>query len=952
MSVEHQSVIASLSDAPCMTPKQSDRPLRSAPGGSSPKVSQRFALIDALRGFAALWVAVFHFHAALSDSGETQIWWQPFDAFCTVGHLGVAVFFVLSGFVMAYTTDSLKIDRYNVASFIARRSIRLDPTYWFVILLAVGVAWLKNEFEFGQNRVIPSTTTILANMFYVNKLLGFPAIVSVGWTLCLEVQFYLVLILGIWFIGSTLPIAWRNVMQLMIFGLLACYSLLVHSGHLPLPIRGLFVSSWFMFFLGVLCWWSLSRKVGLTWLVTFLAMSLATRSAEAVAACATASVIVIAGHWHGLGLKVGGKFMQYFGLISYSFYLIHPLVGNRPLFQIMRWNDGPLGGGLAIVAFFAAIASSTAVAHVVHRLIERPSHRMARRMFPLTYDPDLATATKNLPTTSRQSLLRGFKWNLRAWLSAPTRFRGISSWPLLALISLVAIWATEIYWVQYSTLVGAQSGGPRFDYFAPKIRFLLDVLFIAFLCVTLRRSLLAIALVASCLICLLLVTYTNYFQRPLSLLTVVSSWREGMQYGHLAMAWIPPRAFVVLGLLFTVKANLLFWATPEYFSRKRRLALASACLAAYVMLYGITLRLDPLSRILTTCGVARLGIIRGYAGPWFAEWYYFNDGRLLANATERTKITSDKLTPVETPIHIHDKLAIIQFESLDYNVIDYKVNGREVTPFLNSLKKRSLFYKAHCYHVIGSADADFTMLVGGAPAMNVLNYSLPNHPYDLALPWYLEQYGYQTSGMHGNTGNFYSRRSAYEKMGFADLYFREELEGLNGFEIDDIGVRDRDVLRFSAIKLRESKGPTCHFVITLTSHSPYAFLHKKDDLFIREPKSIVDRYFNHIHYVDACLRDYVTALGSNATVLIYADHPTEVGQGDFSPSRESTGEYVPVFIYNANQNLAELQRTRNTIARSGDLKMLDISSYLRNQVATSPRRSDQPVDASNAESKP
>lgn len=44
-------------------------------------------------------------------------------------------------------------------------------------------------------------------------------------------------------------------------------------------------------------------------------------------------------------------------------------------------------------------------------------------------------------------------------------------------------------------------------------------------------------------------------------------------------------------------------------------------------------------------------------------------------------------------------------------------------------------------------------------------------------------------------------------------------------------------------------------------------------------------------------------------------------------------EYVPVFIYDTDRNLSVLQKTRDGIATSGDLRMLDIDSYLRNQIA-------------------
>ena len=52
----------------------------------------------------------------------------------------------------------------------------------------------------------------------------------------------------------------------------------------------------------------------------------------------------------------------------------------------------------------------------------------------------------------------------------------------------------------------------------------------------------------------------------------------------------------------------------------------------YAILWSVVAYLDPLQRIQTTRGVGRLGHIRGYLGPWFAEWYYLRGDHLLTDA--------------------------------------------------------------------------------------------------------------------------------------------------------------------------------------------------------------------------------------------------------------------------------------------------------------------------------
>ena len=149
-------------------------------------------------------------------------------------------------------------------------------------------------------------------------------------------------------------------------------------------------------------------------------------------------------------------------------------------------------------------------------------------------------------------------------------------------------------------------------------------------------------------------------------------------------------------------------------------------------------------------------------------------------------------------------------------------------------------------------------------------------------------------------------------MGFTDVAFQEEMAGRYDLPADRWGVRDADVLRLSAQQLRTAKTPTCHFVITLTTHTPYTNLTAPDRDFFPDPRTTGERYINNMRYLDNCLRDYVTSLGSGTTVLLYADHPAEAFD-NFAPDRDVSREleYVPCFIYDSDRDLSTIQKTRN-----------------------------------------
>lgn len=507
-------------------------------------------------------------------------------------------------------------------------------------------------------------------------------------------------------------------------------------------------------------------------------------------------------------------------------------------------------------------------------------------------------------------------------------------WWVAMMAAFVAAWTIELYLVQETTLVYPNETSASFGFWAPKIRLVLDVLFVSALTIWLRRRWLCVVVVGAFFAYLGLVTYFQYFQRPLSLLTIYANWREGFYLSGFALNLFPKRAALLLALVLAMQVAALYLSRRA--SLPRNCAWLGGCVLwlAYAALYLVANRLDPLEAIQTTRGVGRLGEIRGYLGPWFAEWYYLSDDERLKRAIELRNVVYDNLRPQEANIPIHDRLVILQAESLDYNVLGYKVDGVEVTPFLNRLRDRSLFYRVRAMHFSGcSSEADFAALnaVSGSRQMNP--YAIPGYPYENTTPQLLARHGFATYSFHGNKGDFYNRRPAFEKMGFAGIAFQEELETQYGRSAGRWGIPDADVLAISAQRLRTAPTPTCHFVITLTTHVPYLQLPNNEKEIFAHPRTTAENYINNMRYLDNCLRDYIVSLGSGTTVMIYADHPTEEGNATFSPDRSGGREFIPCFIYDSDQDLSKMQQTRGrSMATDGSLNLVDVINYLRAQV--------------------
>ena len=142
--------------------------------------AQRFAQVDELRGIAAVLVLVMHAadefvaHALRHGHGDIV---SRFAHAVDFGRIGVVLFFVISGFVVAH---SLRAPGMTLGRFAVRRAFRLYPLFWVSVAAAAAVAV-----------TFPPAPAIAANATMVPALLGFEALIGVYWTLETELFFYL-----------------------------------------------------------------------------------------------------------------------------------------------------------------------------------------------------------------------------------------------------------------------------------------------------------------------------------------------------------------------------------------------------------------------------------------------------------------------------------------------------------------------------------------------------------------------------------------------------------------------------------------------------------------------------------------------------------------------------------------------------------------------------------------
>ena len=343
--------------------------------------------LDALRGFAALWVLVYHFSLSkhMPSLAEAAPWLE--QGFI-MGNLGVAIFYVLSGIVMAATMHHVTMTMRNAVQFLKRRLVRLTPPYYAA--LAIGVALVALKVRMGEPpNVDIGWRSVLSHLVYAQDFLGHANIIDVFWTLVIEVQFYIAFAL-VWCLadramgrgGETSPqqhrrkhVAWA----------LAVLALPWPLGWIDTPVwSGGFLPFWYLFMGGVLCAFGLTGKhagaatPAYLYAAVMIVNGVVKPNPASLTGGLTIVFVLLLSHRAAIASLLKQRWFQWLGMVSYSVYLIHlPVMG--PLMRVVRkvMGDGVAADG---VGLGATLAGCLAVAALMHRFLEVPAIGWSRRV--------------------------------------------------------------------------------------------------------------------------------------------------------------------------------------------------------------------------------------------------------------------------------------------------------------------------------------------------------------------------------------------------------------------------------------------------------------------------------------------------------------------------------------------------------------------------------------------
>src|SRR5262249_15229759 len=151
-----------------------------------------------LRGLAAVTVLIGHFvyvfwgypDAVASLIGAPPVPRQPMspDLDGYLGHVGVAIFFLISGFVIPFSLLNRSRLEFGIARF-----FRLWPTYTIGFGITVLAVILCSR---SYGRPVPFLpSTVVYQVLFVRDFFWVPSIDGIVWTLEIEVKFYILIAL-------------------------------------------------------------------------------------------------------------------------------------------------------------------------------------------------------------------------------------------------------------------------------------------------------------------------------------------------------------------------------------------------------------------------------------------------------------------------------------------------------------------------------------------------------------------------------------------------------------------------------------------------------------------------------------------------------------------------------------------------------------------------------------
>jgi len=317
-------------------------------------------VLDSLRAFAAISVCLYHFVCTTTGYITTQ--WI-LDIFY-IGKYGVQLFFVISGFVIPWAMYHAQFKFKNIFTFLLKRLCRLEPPYLFSIIIALVILFVREKFLGVQNSHIEiSTTQVLLHLGYLIPFFkGYQWLNLVYWTLAIEFQYYFFIAL------LFIPLLKAKILiRICIYSSIIALSFIGTSS---------FLFYWLpVFLIGIILFLYKIKHIEVIefYCILLIVISYCFYKYEFSSVAFILIPVLCLLFFENLKVII----MDFFGKMSYSIYLIHPLIGASLINVLSHDFVLPFQKLLVIVLGLIVTLFSACLMYLV---IEKPSKKLSSKI--------------------------------------------------------------------------------------------------------------------------------------------------------------------------------------------------------------------------------------------------------------------------------------------------------------------------------------------------------------------------------------------------------------------------------------------------------------------------------------------------------------------------------------------------------------------------------------------
>lgn len=297
--------------------------------------------------------------------------------------------------------------------------------------------------------------------------------------------------------------------------------------------------------------------------------------------------------------------------------------------------------------------------------------------------------------------------------------------------------------------------------------------------------------------------------------------------------------------------------------------------------------------------------------------------RVMADSDDVTEILnytkSNYASPNEEYFGAAEGMNVVylHLESFQTFLMNYELNGEEVTPFLNSMiEEKNTLYFDNFFHQTAqgkTSDAEFMLenSLFGLPKGSA--YITKGQNTYQAAPAILKDKGYESAVFHGNNATFWNRSEIYKSFGFDNFFDIESYTNLEEGDMAEYGVMDKPFFDQSMDILKTMPEPFYTKFITVAHHFPYDIDQELTTIGKGTTgDASVDNYFQTARYADEAIEQFFTdleesGLADNTMIVMYGDHygisdnhnkaMEQVLGKEITPVENTNLQRVPLFIH-------------------------------------------------------